>query len=230
MKTINTLVFLFSSILLFSQTFHEVNLPSASSFGLSGIVDGNSVLTATSNDYYWVCPGKFVETYDNSYGLIVYLESGASFIDTIIGWGNNTIYARNGSTVNVLSQGNTIYYESQTNLVNTGVSGNQVLCSPLHFNYDQVPNVGCPGQNHGTPTKLHEYTTKKLRLFPNPVNNVLNVECLQCEVIVFDLTGNVVLSKKSAMGSVSTEKLPQGIYKVTLIQGSKTETGSFIKN
>ena len=84
---------------------------------------------------------------------------------------------------------------------------------------------------------VDEQTTKgpALKLFPNPVSSVLNIETTgksaHDQLSVMNLSGRVVLtcSTTGTKTQLDISSLPGGVYFVRLINNKTVETGKFVK-
>jgi len=93
--------------------------------------------------------------------------------------------------------------------------------------------------NFGVNTDIAPVNTAqngKLTLFPNPVQDVLNIaytnenaQNIQIEIVGID--GKVALKTQlgNATSSISVATLPRGFYLCRIINGTKTQAGKFIK-
>jgi hypothetical protein len=74
---------------------------------------------------------------------------------------------------------------------------------------------------------------KHVKIFPNPVQDKLNIENPQeinlDEVGIFDMTGKKVKSFSSFDEAINIERLEQGVYFVRLIKGNTSKTFRVIK-
>lgn len=70
-----------------------------------------------------------------------------------------------------------------------------------------------------TNTALTEETQETSYIYPNPVQNVLNIETEKSveKVEIFNVLGQVVLSTNQDANTISVEKLPMGIYTVRVV-------------
>jgi hypothetical protein len=82
-----------------------------------------------------------------------------------------------------------------------------------------------------SPASIDESSIKKLSLYPNPSNDVINfnIEENISGVIITDMAGRVVYNTKSNRKSVSITNLSDGVYKVTVSTGNRFYTSQFIK-
>lgn len=74
------------------------------------------------------------------------------------------------------------------------------------------------------------------KLFPNPAQNIINISSLalngNISIIIYDLTGKIVIKTtlKGSQSTINIESIPTGIYLMTIIDSSKSNTFKFIKS
>ncbi|TXB66873.1 T9SS type A sorting domain-containing protein [Vicingus serpentipes] len=84
-------------------------------------------------------------------------------------------------------------------------------------------------------TGINENSNTTVQLYPNPVNNLLNINGLEVNssINIFDLTGKLVISKNNLSNtnfSISTESLKAGVYFVSINnENTPTKTVKIIK-
>jgi hypothetical protein len=88
-----------------------------------------------------------------------------------------------------------------------------------------------------TPTGIKKVAGEKagLLVYPNPVNNVINLEIsniVPSSIEVFDMTGRRVISKAidTNVSAMDVAGLPKGLYMVKVKGAGKTVTSKFLKN
>ena len=84
-------------------------------------------------------------------------------------------------------------------------------------------------------SSLEDITNSKIRLFPNPVTDLLNIETSdlgKSEVSVYNMSGELYLSKLilSPKETISLNKLKDGIYSVQISSKSSKHLCQFIKS
>jgi carboxyl-terminal processing protease len=70
------------------------------------------------------------------------------------------------------------------------------------------------------------------RIYPNPVNesiHILSAENTVAEIIIFDITGKVLITQKFNSNSINVSSLESGTYFISFISKNFTETYKFIK-
>ena len=74
----------------------------------------------------------------------------------------------------------------------------------------------------------------KLSIFPNPVNNILNIQNVDNKLIdkvtISDLTGKKVLEQNNNSNIINVENLQKGMYLLQIFSGEKNVVSKFIKN
>lgn len=86
--------------------------------------------------------------------------------------------------------------------------------------------------NDGT-MGMEEISSSKLSVFPNPVNDFLNIEGVNSNldnVQIFGLSGNLVQNLKNSSRKINVQFLPKGIYILKISDNGKTIQTKFIKN
>ena len=70
--------------------------------------------------------------------------------------------------------------------------------------------------SEGWPVSLDESSSNSIIIYPNPSNDIFNIESrLDVEVEVYDLTGKRIIKEKSKR--ISLASYPSGIYNMTII-------------
>ena len=74
-----------------------------------------------------------------------------------------------------------------------------------------------------------------LKLFPNPARDIINIQMLQSQndnrVMIYDLTGKLMLNKELTSPNLNIENFPTGLYLVRVISGDgKIYTTKFVKD
>lgn len=88
--------------------------------------------------------------------------------------------------------------------------------------------------NNGVGIGEHADLLRPYTFYPNPVNEVLNIQYspdvkLDC-VEIFDLQGRKVISQRSNMESIRTAELPSGVYTIRVtLEGGQTYTDKIVK-
>ncbi len=146
----------------------------------------------------------------------VYVNAGAKYQTNNIAncVFSNFIYAKSSSTVVLTNNAHgIIYYEPGATIVITATSTggiNQNSCTAISF-----PTVNCIASG------LNELNVKeyKLKVFPNPANDVLTIEVADAEL---SRSGSFKLQITNSLGQVIREEVlrlaqqPDGMYKTTI--------------
>jgi hypothetical protein len=79
-------------------------------------------------------------------------------------------------------------------------------------------------------TIVQKVSLDKVELFPNPANNILHLNGIECDAIleVYNITGRKLMSEKG--NSISVEKLIPGMYFIHIINGQERICKRFMKN
>lgn len=171
-----------------------------------------------TGDALWICEGRDVTfTGDN---CIIYLETNSTV--TLSG-DNHTLYAKSGSTVIVEGDGNSVTTDSAgVTVTDNGTSTTITVCEPFQngpivFEYDNVDSTsGCITLN--PPTGISkEQVVNEIEMFPNPVQNVLNVNMpgkSSADYNVYSIAGKIVLSGQLAPGTTQIDMsgVNKGLY------------------
>ena len=87
--------------------------------------------------------------------------------------------------------------------------------------------------NPGTVLNTNNFTISKVKLYPNPTSNVLNIESLGTiqTISVYNVLGQEVINKalNSASTSLDVSSLNSGIYVVKTVVDGVTSSTKFIK-
>ena len=77
------------------------------------------------------------------------------------------------------------------------------------------------------------FTTSKVKLYPNPTSNILNVECVGTiqNIAVYNVLGQEVINKElnSTSTALDVSSLNSGIYVVKTVVDGVTSSTKFIK-
>lgn len=98
--------------------------------------------------------------------------------------------------------------------------------------------VSVHSQGGGPERTVTGKTTKKVRIFPNPATNVVNIlgleNSLRAHITITDITGNVVQGHhweiRNNSLSIPIPTLVPGIYMVTVQSGEQRFQSKFYKN
>lgn len=73
----------------------------------------------------------------------------------------------------------------------------------------------------GEGTSINDLELSEVKVFPNPVENMLNVSSVEAfdRVIIKDISGRKVksITNKGVSASINVEQLPEGVYFVNLM-------------
>mgnify|MGYP001616386360 CR=1 FL=1 len=182
-------------------------------------------LSGLSNATYWVCSGgtvKSASAFSAPTNKTVFLETNATFsTDNSSSYpdaGNNTIYAKNGSTVNInsVSSNNTIYHEPSANLNSTGTNPTLVPCNSLVYDYTNAPSNGCV-------SGIEEYAyTNATKIFPIPAQSEISViidgqianKFKNFNLIIYNLLGKEIYKSSFSNSKIilKKEELTSGVF------------------
>jgi hypothetical protein len=116
---------------------------------------------------------------------------------------------------------------------------------PIPVTYDCDVVIGCndPGTGQGLYTSLagcqancninsiEDTELNNLKLFPNPVNNTLNIitdkNILKIEI--YDALGRIIVSKSKPSKTINVEQLESGVYSIAIIFNDNKIIKKFIK-
>jgi hypothetical protein len=67
-------------------------------------------------------------------------------------------------------------------------------------------------------TSIESMGIQKLKIFPNPVNNTLNIICEKdiTKIEIYDALGRIIISKENPSNHISVEELKNGLYTVSI--------------
>ncbi len=83
---------------------------------------------------------------------------------------------------------------------------------------------------HFLDTRVPEYSGKGVHIYPNPVNNELNLSIQEVDRIeIYDLLGKMILSEASDDSKVNVSSLQPGLYIVKIFTDNECFTEKFIK-
>jgi len=91
-----------------------------------------------------------------------------------------------------------------------------------------------PVIDENDPARVIEQTLPEISLFPNPCANVLmvhGIECIDCQILVYDPVGRLVAMQQFEGGSkpIDVSGLHSGIYILTVSDGFISTSNQFIK-
>ena len=86
------------------------------------------------------------------------------------------------------------------------------------------------GGEYVAPSSIFTHVESAVTIYPNPVNNTLNIDNISGKASVYDITGKQMIEDASFNGSLDVSQLNAGIYliKINDIDGT-IKTGKFIK-
>ncbi len=159
-------------------------------------------------------------------GKKYYVENGG-YMEVKPGIGSYTAIVKSGGTFNALGGSNgTVYYEMGSIIQN--FNGPPLPpCPGITFNYSLL------GGNPCLQTGIEEEDGSSFKVFPNPSNGIVSVECLPgCELRVSDVTGRVILETKTETDVVSIDlrAFGSGVYFLALTTVTATAFQRVIVN
>lgn len=183
-----------------------------------------------------------IDLYDSAYNLIasfyfdyqgnIYAFDGADY-KNVGNWTNNALYK---VKYLVDFDTNTVRYSlNATELLTGSISGASSL-DVIDFTTDnfatgyvvdniQIINKATQGTDDGA-------KKAKVKLYPNPTSDILNVEISEkvTAIEVYDMVGQLVKSGKDGSKSLNLTSLQKGVYVVKVVTESYTHTEKLIKN
>lgn len=123
----------------------------------------------------------------------------------------------------VTNDGNTYFWGNNQ----FGQYGNGVFSTATDF-------VTTPTQISNCTLAVSEFSNVDISLFPNPTNNILNIDNSQTDeliknVKVTDLNGRVVFEKKEDCNTLDVTELQNGVYILTIELEHRIVQKKFIK-
>tara|TARA_B100000287_G_C19978830_1_gene521614 strand:- start:32 stop:514 length:483 start_codon:yes stop_codon:yes gene_type:complete len=111
------------------------------------------------------------------------------------------------------------------------------------WNCDGQGNCSDPGNGNGTYaslaacqancniTYINDTKTNEIRLYPNPVTNILNINTDKeiSKIEIFDALGRIILSKSDNTNTIDVSELENGIYSIAIIFNSNKIIKRFSK-
>ncbi|WP_250434444.1 endonuclease [Hanstruepera flava] len=98
------------------------------------------------------------------------------------------------------------------------------------FPQDNCTDLG----NHTQTLSTIEYSLNEIKIYPNPVKDILNINLKNPEktgISIYNILGKQVLNETlMRSGTINTSKLKNGVYVVKIIQGNKSISKKLIKN
>lgn len=182
------------------------------------------------------------DLYDSAYDLVasfyfrydgnIYAFDGTDFVD-VGNWSENGLYklkyAVNFST-------NTVRYSINDTEVLTGTITTAKSVDVIDFTTDNystgyvVDNIQI--SNGATQGTDDEAKKTKVKLYPNPTSDVLNVEIAEkiTSIEVYNMVGQLVKSSGNGSKSLNVASLKKGIYVVKVVTDNYTHTEKMMKN
>ena len=182
------------------------------------------------------------DLYDSSYNLVasfyfrydgnIYAFDGTSFTDV----GNWTDNAQYKVKYLVDFNTNTLRYSLNDTEVLVGTVSSVTSIDIIDFTTDNfstgyvVDNIQII--NKGTQGTDDAGKKAKLRLYPNPTADVLNVNVTEkvLAIEIYDMVGQLVKSSGNGSKSINVSSLKKGIYVVKVVTDNNTHTEKMIKN
>ena len=67
-------------------------------------------------------------------------------------------------------------------------------------------------------TSIESIEIQQLKIFPNPVNNTLNIICEKdiTKIEIYDVLGRIIISKENPSNHISVEELKSGLYTISV--------------
>ena len=190
-------------------------------FTNSATTDNMRKVEPNTSVNYWTCTGNFLDQYgfsaigvgrvvvssDNTTATMDFIGEGAFFWSVATGEDGQT----NVSAVNINCN---------------GISANQFMNANYTINRRSALSVRLI---RDAPLSVGSIEKSKVFIYPNPVNDVLNIDSQEAvlNVEIFDLLGNQILVSKSKTINVGT--LQKGIYIVKIETDSETLIEKIIK-
>ncbi|MDA3910616.1 MAG: T9SS type A sorting domain-containing protein [Bacteroidales bacterium] len=113
-----------------------------------------------------------------------------------------------------------------------GLSGTFDVC--MTVTYDGIDNVATNNESCITitrePVSINSNISETMVIYPNPANNVLNIENAQgAKVSVYNMIGQELLSANvnNNMHAINVSELPEGSYIVRIANGAEIKTQKF---
>ena len=236
MKKILCLLILFASINIWSQTFIISN-------NLSGLLSYKKIKDQSAFDGYLQCSdATFISSSGNWYR---YMRNSNDNISTFCGYccasisnpsytdWNKVLYNR-ASTINDLA--NNLSLQVGTYLVNQpNYNNSQSFFTQLNLNgktyvYDSAstPIKYITFTNFPESLSVNDFVNTNLTLYPNPAQNVLNIDINQeLSGCIYDLTGKKLLNFSTK--TIDISQLKAGIYILDVISEDKRYIKKIIK-
>ena len=158
-----------------------------------------------------------------------------------ISW--NAVDNAEGYNIQYCPQGGSISSASTTtnNYTITGLAQNTTYQIQVQANCGEGNLSGWSESISVTTTGINSYLLNSIALYPNPANDVVNVQCtmnnVQCLGIeVFDVYGKMIAglpqcdSRTDGISSINVSGLANGMYFVRVTTDAGTVTKSFVKN
>jgi PKD repeat protein len=170
------------------------------------------------------CQALFVPEIDEENPLLVHFNDLS--IGNVTGWDWDF---GDGETSNEQNPDH-LYTEHDVYLVTLVIQTGDTCTSAFYCEIDLVNGqvVVSPGQTTGIVD--HQAETPEITLYPNPVNNVLNINTgsnSDVEVQIINLAGQVMI--KTTGRTVDVSSLPKGIYFARIFASGQSVTKKFIK-
>ncbi|MDR1542981.1 MAG: T9SS type A sorting domain-containing protein [Prevotellaceae bacterium] len=165
---------------------------------------------ASANIYLWEKNGE---------GDLVGVWNAAP---AMIAEGNNTFrYTFDNSVKNISTFGVVFSYRTATDTVQTiDLAASATTCWVLENTPTQAGKYNAAVSEDCVSSALHNTTTKKIVIYPNPVTSELQITNYELKgnenVIITDVSGKIVMTYNFPLTSINVSALSQGIYFVKI--------------
>ena len=109
-------------------------------------------------------------------------------------------------------------------LVNFQSAGNSRKIIVKSYAYNTIPNTQIlAGQKNATPNTTQEIDSKQIRIFPNPVSDIIYIDGLDGNKFKFTILnsfGQIVFHNETNTNNINLENLPQGVYSLNIISSN----------
>ncbi len=170
----------------------------------------------------WVCENLLAT--DNGSASTIYLEENASL--NCFGC-TATIYAKNGTTVNIYSNGTpTVYHVASASVNDVSGMATTTSCPSVTYDYSSAPAGGCVAG-----VGINDYEANLFQLYPNPSNGAITIQMsreinqgVQISILSIDGTLIRTISGQNTRIDVDLNNLSAGYYIVKL----ESEDGTLV--
>ncbi len=185
---------------------------------------------------YLVCPGATLSYAESSTMDTILLEPGASLrFDSAISYGYASVYAKNGSTVDMnFRQTGKLIYEQGATIIDTNIGPptfllGKSLAAPLNFIYSNLPGgIGC-APNAVFNIEKHHFLD--IWVHANQLSLKMANEGMPYQVKIFNSFGQIisktVLTNEDETLDISA--LPTGVYFLAWKCNEKSGSKTFVR-